>query len=79
VPGAADLKVGFALILELDFFVVELPREEHAPIGTQQVGFAEIGPPDADVSDDGVAAVASRPFTTVEAFMPIELYIQREW
>ena len=42
VAGAADLEERLALVLELDFLVVDLPREEHAAVGPQQVGVAWI-------------------------------------
>jgi hypothetical protein len=33
VTGTADLKVSLALILELYLLVVDLPRQEHEPVG----------------------------------------------
>jgi hypothetical protein len=36
VAGAADLEEDAALILELNFFVVERPRTQHAPIHVEQ-------------------------------------------
>jgi hypothetical protein len=37
VPGAADLEEDQALVLELYFFVVEAPRQEHRAIRPQQI------------------------------------------
>ena len=39
VSGAADLEEDLTLVLELDFLVVEPPREEHQAVGRDQ-GFA---------------------------------------
>ena len=44
VAGAADLKEDVALILELDFLVIELAREQHAPVDGEELAF----PDDAD-------------------------------
>ena len=33
MPGAADLEEDLALVLELDFLVVESPRQEHQAVG----------------------------------------------
>ena len=35
VPGAADLEEDAALVLELDFLVVQLPRQEHPAVGRE--------------------------------------------
>ena len=40
MAGAADLKEDVALMFELDFFVVELARQEHAAIGPQQLSLS---------------------------------------
>ena len=37
VAGAADLKENQALVLELDFFVVDPAGKDHRPIGSEQV------------------------------------------
>src|SRR4030095_1463900 len=37
VAGAADLKENQALVLELDFLVVDPSRQEHRPIGSEQL------------------------------------------
>ena len=36
VAGAADLKEGLTLIFELDFLVVDLPRQEHEAISGEK-------------------------------------------
>ena len=41
VPGAADLKEDQALVLELDFLVVNPAGQDHRPIGSEQVLAAE--------------------------------------
>ncbi len=37
VSGAANLEVGLALILDLDFLVVELPGQEHPAVGGEEL------------------------------------------
>jgi hypothetical protein len=37
VPGTADLKEDQALVLELDFLVVNPTGENHCPIGSEKV------------------------------------------
>ena len=41
MSGAADLKEDQALILELDFLVVDPAGEDHRPIGSEEVLAAE--------------------------------------
>jgi hypothetical protein len=37
VPGAADLKKDQALVLELDFLVVDPPRQQHRPVNPEHL------------------------------------------
>jgi hypothetical protein len=37
VPGAADLEEDLALVFELDFLVVDAPRQQHASIHGQEL------------------------------------------
>ena len=37
VAGAADLEEDKALALELNFLVVDLPRQDHRPVSTEKV------------------------------------------
>ena len=47
VAGAADLKEDLALVLELDFLVVELARQEHAAIDVEQLRRGDRDPSNA--------------------------------
>ena len=37
VTGTADLEIDLTLVLELNFLVVETPRQEHQPVSRAQV------------------------------------------
>src|SRR5687768_7704897 len=43
VAGAADLKKDQALVFELDFFVIQLPRQHHRPVGAKQILWGQAG------------------------------------
>ena len=44
VAGADDLEEDLALVLELDFLVVEAPRQEHQPVGREQLVASQARP-----------------------------------
>ena len=43
VPGARDLEEDLALVLELNLLVVEAPRQEHQPVGGEQLVARQVG------------------------------------
>ena len=58
VTGAADLEVDQALVLELDFLVVEPPRQQHRAVGAEQVVPADARESSAADAALGVCAPA---------------------
>ena len=60
VSGAADLKVDQALALELDFLVVDPPRQDHRAVGPEEIVAGESGVIRACAIGVRASAVADR-------------------
>ena len=71
VSRAADLEKDQALVLELDFLVVDAPRQEHRAIRPQQIVRREALPPGAESA--AAAVRASGLDASVEAFMSAKI------
>ena len=68
VSGAADLEEDQALVLELDFLVVDPPRQDHRPIGAEEILAAE--PVGVEWAGRARSVLVLLPFVTAEPFMP---------